>query len=559
MCKYVFLFFLILNIYGYCPCCNKGKKYEDVSENVFQPFANKEIQLDIFKKFFWEKNGDNKNLTKEIIQNVVQNLKYINYRKLTLDQISPYTGVGKWDQDKVDKLKKQIDFINVVIYPYYIDFLLRIFEDKNSNKNNTSFVVSFGGSGRAIHWPSAYNIRKVASKNSPIVVNDQLKDDKRFSFLPIFISNKIKQDKQQNKLPLFYPGVMIDKNKEQLQYCRLVLNYLMQLANPIFYIYNNAIQDTASMYNVALMFKDIFEIDVDDFFYDKKYKELDIFSAEEFKSDEIIKEQLLKVGACAEEDVIMLAGVIVLNNLLYKVFKVANDNNITVNCTLGFESYSGRVWEMLIALWKKEYKSLPARDDCAKLTQNALQCVLTHCLIGTNNLCYNEATIGNREQVLIKVSQILKDLVLGEDRMDYLDCKTIFGYNIEELVLYWKNLTSKPTIQVISQIVDNEGSGFSGFFKHFFYWRFDRMLGSYYNSKYNDEMLSDEGLFIYHKNFTEYSYLKFNKHNSGGKYIKDDVLNIVYIIADAGGHLENSRFYPYASQPSRVYNIIDDI
>ncbi len=70
-------------------------------------------------------------------------------------------------------------------------------------------------------------------------------------------------------------------------------------------------------------------------------------------------------------------------------------------------------------------------------------------------------------------------------------------------------------------------------------------------------MLSDQGLFIYHDDFNDYKTLPFIQPQNGGKYVKDGELNIVYIIADAGRHLDNKRWMPYDKQTSRVYNIID--
>ena len=538
-----------------CSCCSNGTSYKEISVDISSSYPKLSLSSvqDACKKVVTSSEN-----------NSFQCLKYIEYREITLQNIKVFTCTSNWDQCKLDRLKKQIDFLNIVSYPYYIDFILRLINDNVGNKIKTSFVVSFGGSGRAIHWPSAYNIRKVSSKYFPIVEDDvSLEGDARYSCLPILVGPLLLDKNLRNGFKFFYPGIFIDNNayEKQFMYCRMVLNYLMQCANPIFYICNNAIEATASMYNVALMLKDIFKIDVDDYFHNGVYSQLDVASSEGFKSRETIKSLLSSSGACEEKDVIMLAGVIALNNLLYKVFNVAKGNNMSVNCILGFESYSGRVWEMLIALWLKEYDGLLVRDEVCCMQQNSLKCVLTHCLIGSNKLFYNEATIGNRQQVLIKVSEILKGLAngegLGEDRMDYLDCEQIFGVNIKDLLLYWKKLTCNPTIQVISQIVDNEGSGISGFFKHIFSWSFDRVLASYYASPYNDGMLSDQGLFFYHDNFKDYSSLPFVQNSSGCKYVTDEELNIKYIVVGAGRHLDNKRWKPYDKQASRVYSIID--
>ena len=71
---------------------------------------------------------------------------------------------------------------------------------------------------------------------------------------------------------------------------------------------------------------------------------------------------------------------------------------------------------------------------------------------------------------------------------------------MHEIVTFWKSLTNKPTLQIISNIVNNNGNGFLNSLKHFFRYDWDHLVASYFDSPYNDGMLSDDGLFIYRNN-----------------------------------------------------------
>ena len=197
-----------------------------------------------------------------------------------------------------------------------------------------------------------------------------------------------------------------------------------------------------------------------------------------------------------------------------------------------------------------------------------------------------EYQIGNKEEVIINTPQILKNLVngndgLGEDRLYYLDCDKICGYKLNEIVSFWKNLTGRPTLQIISNIKNNNGNGFLGSIKHFFRYEWDHLITSYFNSPYNDGMLSDDGLFVYmgNENFEKFCKNIFKDYTSGGNleenlndnyfnklnddsktfYINDENLNIIYIVVGHGTHLENKRYNPYNEYFENITKILNNI
>ena len=284
----------------------------------------------------------------------------------------------------------------------------------------------------------------------------------------------------------------------------------------------------------------------------------------------------------------MLAGAITLNNLLYKIFRSVRAVENGINCVLGFESYSGRVWELLVAIWKGNYQNFQELiDEKIVIKKNELQCILTHCLIGNNKLL-PQKKYGEKGEVTIDTPQILKNLVngndgLGEDRLYYLDCDEICGYKLNEIVSFWKNLTGRPTLQIISNIKNNNGNGVLGSIKHFFRYEWDYLITSYFFSPYNDGMLSDDGLFIYednNKGFSDFCKNIFENYTSGENlkenlndnyelkileddhksfYINDKELNIFYIVVGHGTHLENKRNNPYNGYFENITKILNKI
>ena len=592
-------YFILLMLFLSSCCCDNYDFYK--IENIEENEVLTEIKFNDLKTFFQDiLKKENKNI-KDINNKGVFSIKYIKRENISLKQVEEFTQIKNyWNEEKIEKLKKQIQFSTIVSYPYYIEFLLRLKKLlKDKDERGISFFTSIGGSGRSIHYPCGYNLRRVVNeKNNDflnVTNNDQLNEYEPQTQLPIFSNNNIFARTNNNILTFFENrlGINFNDNNKQSQYNYIcsVLEYLAQLGNPIFTIYGHGIRPAAVTYNIALMLKDILKFDVNDFFENEEYNFLDIIEAEDdnarFKDNSEIIKQLEEVGASSEKNVLMLAGAITLNNLLYKIFYAVRSQQKRINCVLGFESYSGRVWELLVAIWKGNYQNFQELiDEKIVIKKNELQCVLTHCLIGDNKLL-PEYQIGNKEEVIINTSQILKDLVngndgLGEDRLYYLDCDQICGYKLNEIVSFWKRLTENPTLQIISNIKNNNGNGVLGSIKHFFRYEWDHLITSYFNSPYNDGMLSDDGLFFYmgNENFENFCKNIFKDYTSGKNleeilndkyelkileddhksfYINDKELNIIYIVVGHGTHLENKRNNPYNGYFENITKILNKI
>ena len=585
-------YFILLMLFLSSCCCDNYDFYKIEGNNLNQNLTTvKYEELNDFFQTISSNNNNDKDDNKKVFD-----LKYIEYKNITVEQLKNFTKINDyWNEGKLEKLKEQIQFSTIVSYPYYIEFLLRLKKLLIDKKNGISFFTSIGGSGRSIHYPCGYNLRNIVNRNGNflnVTNNDLLNKDNRQTRFPIFSNNNIFV-KSNNILTFFENRLKIqfdDDSQVKYKYICSVLEYLAQLGNPIFTIYGRGVQQSAAAYNIALMLKELFKFDTEDFFYEGEYSLLDIFESNGDKvglknNTEIIK-QLETVGASAEKDVIMLAGAITLNNLLYKIFRSVRAVENGINCVLGFESYSGRVWELLVAIWKGNYQNFQELiDEKIVIKKNELQCILTHCLIGNNKLL-PQKNIGEKGEVTIDTPQILKNLVngnngLGEDRLYYLDCDKICGYKLNEIVYFWKELTGRPTLQIISNIKNNNGNGVLGSIKHFFRYEWDYLITSYFNSPYNDGMLSDDGLFVYEENngFSDFCKNIFKDYTSGGNleenlndnyfnklnddsktfYINDENLNIIYIVVGHGTHIENKRNNPYNGYFENITKILNKI
>ena len=581
-------YFILLMLFLSSCCCDNYDFYKIEENNLNQNLTT--VKYEELNDFFQTIKDNNDN------EKGVLSLKYIKHKNITVEQLEEFTKIKNyWNDGKLEKLKKQIQFSTIVSYPYYIEFLLRLKKLLIDKKNGISFFTSIGGSGRSIHYPCGYNLRNIVNRNENflnVTNNDLLNKDNRQTRFPIFSNNNIFV-KNNNILTFFENRLKIqfeDVFQVKYKYICSVLEYFAQLGNPIFTIYGRGVQQSAAAYNIALMLKELFKFDTEDFFYEGEYRLLDIFESNGDKvglknNTEIIK-QLETVGASAEKDVIMLAGAITLNNLLYKIFRSVRAVKKDINCVLGFESYSGRVWELLVAIWKENYQNFQELiDEKIVIKKNELQCILTHCLIGNNKLL-PQKNIGEKGEVIIDTPQILKNLVngnngLGEDRLYYLDCDKICGYKLNEIVYFWKELTGRPTLQIISNIKNNNGNGVLGSIKHFFRYEWDHLITSYFNSPYNDGMLSDDGLFVYEENngFSDFCKNIFKDYTSGeilnknfsnnydfdklddykSFYINDKNLNIIYIVVGHGTHIENKRNNPYNGYFENITKILNKI
>ena len=587
-------YFILLMLFLSSCCCDNYDFYKIEGNNLNQNLTT--VKYEELNDFFQTIKDNNDN------EKGVLSLKYIKHKNITVEQLEEFTKIKNyWNDGKLEKLKEQIQFSTIVSYPYYIEFLLRLKKLlKDKDKRGISFFTSIGGSGRSIHYPCGYNLRRVVNeKNNDflnVTNNDQLNEYEPQTQLPIFSNNNIFARTNNNILTFFENrlGINFNDNNKQSQYNYIcsVLEYLAQLGNPIFTIYGRGVQQSAAAYNIALMLKELFNFDTEDFFGNEEYNFLDIIETDDdnarFKDNSEIIKQLEEVGASAEKDVIMLAGAITLNNLLYKIFRSVRAVKKNINCVLGFESYSGRVWELLVAIWKGNYQNFQELiDEKIVIKKNELQCILTHCLIGNNELL-PQKKYGEKGEVTIDTPQILKNLVngndgLGEDRLYYLDCNEICGYKLNEIVSFWKKLTDQPTLQIISNIKNNNGNGVLGSIKHFFRYEWDHLITSYFNSPYNDGMLSDDGLFIYednNKGFSDFCKNIFKDYTSGeilnknfsnnydfdkldddykSFYINDKILNIIYIVVGHGTHIDNKRNNPYDGYFENITKILNNI
>lgn len=584
-------YFILLMLFLSSCCCDNYDFYKIEGNNLNQNLTT--VKYEELNDFFQTIKDNNDN------EKGVLSLKYIKHKDITVEQLEEFTKIKNyWNDGKLEKLKKQIQFSTIVSYPYYIEFLLRLKKLlKDNDERGISFFTSIGGSGRSIHYPCGYNLRNIVNRNGNflnVTNNDLLDKDNRQMQLPIFSGNNIFTRTNNNILTFLENrlGINFNDNNSQVKYKYIcsVLEYLAQLGNPIFTIYGRGVQQSAAAYNIALMLKELFNFDTEDFFGNEEYNFLDIIEIDDdnarFKDNSEIIKQLEEVGASAEKNVIMLAGAITLNNLLYKIFRSVRAVKKDINCVLGFESYSGRVWEILIAIWKKEYGNFSVREKTVKIKKDDLQCVLTHCLIGDNKLL-SEYKLGKKDEITINTPQILKNVVnegdgLGEDRLYYLDCNEICGYKLNEIVSFWKKLTDQPTLQIISNIKNNNGNGVLGSIKHFFRYEWDHLITSYFNSPYNDGMLSDDGLFFYmgNENFEIFCKNIFKDYTSGENleeflndnyelkileddhksfYINDKELNIIYIVVGHGTHLENKRNNPYNGYFENITKILNKI
>ena len=362
-------YFILLMLFLSSCCCDNYDFYKIEENNLNQNLTT--VKYEELNVFFQTIKDNNDN------EEGALSLKYIKHKNITVEQLKNFTQIKNyWNEEKIEKLKKQIQFATIVSYPYYIEFLLRLKKLlKDKDERGISFFTSIGGSGRSIHYPCGYNLRRVVNeKNNDflnVTNNDQLNEYEPQTQLPIFSNNNIFARTNNNILTFFENrlGINFNDNNKQSQYNYIcsVLEYLAQLGNPIFTIYGHGIRPAAVTYNIALMLKDILKFDVNDFFENEEYNFLDIIEAEDdnarFKDNSEIIKQLEEVGASSEKNVLMLAGAITLNNLLYKIFYAVRSQQKRINCVLGFESYSGRVWELLVAIWKGNYQNFQELID----------------------------------------------------------------------------------------------------------------------------------------------------------------------------------------------------
>ena len=258
-------YFILLMLFLSSCCCDNYDFYKIEEKNLNQNLTT--VKYEELNDFFQTIKDNNDN------EEGVLSLKYIKHKNITVEQLKNFTQIKNyWNTEKLEKLKKQIQFSTIVSYPYYIEFLLRLKKLlKDNDERGISFFTSIGGSGRSIHYPCGYNLRNIVNRNGNflnVTNNDLLNEDIRKTQFPIFSNNNIFV-KSNNILTFFENRLKIkfddDNSQVKYKYICSVLEYLAQLGNPIFTIYGRGVQQSAAAYNIALMLKELFKFDVNDF------------------------------------------------------------------------------------------------------------------------------------------------------------------------------------------------------------------------------------------------------------------------------------------------------
>ena len=210
-------YFILLMLFLSSCCCDNYDFYK--IENIEENEVLTEIKFNDLKTFFQDiLKKENKNI-KDINNKGVFSIKYIKRENISLKQVEEFTQIKNyWNEEKIEKLKKQIQFSTIVSYPYYIEFLLRLKKLLIDKKNGISFFTSIGGSGRSIHYPCGYNLRNIVNRNGNflnVTNNDLLNEDIRKTQFPIFSNNNIFV-KSNNILTFFENRLKIKFDDEKI-------------------------------------------------------------------------------------------------------------------------------------------------------------------------------------------------------------------------------------------------------------------------------------------------------------------------------------------------------
>lgn len=556
-----------------CTCSDKKCKnnYKNITETIYNVYYNNEIKL--------FSNDDVNNILNEISKCNIIPSNDDETQKIRLIELKNINNIKDIDVN-ITELKRQIKFIENISYIYLLDFFFRLMGDKEY----INFMLSINGVGGPVLESAGYinlelgdilcndkNCSKTVDLNN-IYSPDITKGSKGvFTIIPIYDENNNKiYSNNENTLKLF-SGNFIDLNNKtkniQLIYFNSICEYLAQIGNPLFAICDGFEYEVSSIYNSLLMMNQIFpQLPFYKKIGDTLIKNYDIRKGgqiEKLEGEEIYN-NIKKLGATKEQNMIMLAEVIVLNNLLYYVFKSAEITKKKALVNLAFSSYGGRVFEMLMSLLKNDYSNLledASNNKSVNVKKNSINTIFIHSLIGSNDLKSDV----NNNLINFNKEKIFKDIgnkVISRDRLKYFNCNNIFGNSFESLIEYYnKKINDKKLNQIISKFTENKNNGF---LKNFLRWEFDGILTSFYENKYNDGMLSQDGLFIYNNNVTrdkvseivssninnplknaEYKAIKgnvektsysYNLDSGDGFFIIEDE-NIRYIHIGAGEHL----------------------
>ena len=516
-------FFQIGNILC-CSCCLKNDKlkYIDRTNEFYNTYLSK-IRNQNCKKNDLERL---KNILKDI-KNVISteesnstdtNFEGFKLRYIDYESISELYGLCSIN---IAELKKQTRFISLLSSIYLLEFILRLVAKEGEGKVNFMLTIN-GVGGPVLHSAGFVNLMVgdclCKNKCSTEIDSKNLKSktlDKGakgiFTSIPIFdVKNHRIYSNTASSLAFFNGGYFKtgDRNKDiSLINFYILCEYLAQLGNPLFAICDGSEFCVASIYNALQDLSSFLDIP---FYNSIGSNTLDIFNQKrsgetvQLENDEIF-EKIKPLGAVGEIDMIMLAEVIALNNLLYYVYKFAKNYKKEVISNLVFSSYGGRVFEMLMSLIKDEYRMFSgviSEKKVVSVKKNSLTAVLIHGLIGDNRIKKNE-----KEKLFFNNENLFKAFaggIVSQDRLKYFSCDNIFGNSFDSIFeFYNEKVNSEKINQIISKF--RRKSNYN-LLKNLVRWDIDEAIYSFYDGEFNDGLLSSDGLFIYNK-FLDRNYV----------------------------------------------------
>ena len=581
-------------------CCNK-KKINYRYEYFLQTYLNNDFSSTNNK---WQKLKYNDIITSfnKVIDNEKNDKKYehkndkekgFTLKRIDWKNLQKITNL-EWHID-INELKKQINFIEKISYIYEFYFFLMLLAYGNS-----IFTLTVNGAGGSLYYPSSFLNQKMnillkkneknkyfinILKNYNMVENNGNSYIKRiFLNYPYVYKHTDSKMFTVNNFPLkLLNGVLIDfenNNNKQTIYDYInfitVCEYLIQLGNPLFAIYDDCEKDIAIIYNALYYISKIFNGNLPFINNNLPNEELNIIKETKKNIDYIENDKILdmlkELGSVKEQDMILLAEVIVLNNILYDVYKFAEINNKKVISSITFSSYGGKVFELLMSLIKNKYENISECVDdkhCVFVEQNSLNTLFLHGLLGSNKIKENTNNL-----IIINNNKIIKSFgsaIVSKDRLECFNINTLFGNKLSDIIKFYKeNVNENKIVQIISKFRENNSSDP---LINTLRFEFDNLVSSLYKSKYYDGLLSDDAIFLYNNDyistnikkiidkniespFTNNNYFTINNNkinqkninfnikfkNKNGIFIIDDNdNNIKYIHIGSGSHLNNDK------------------
>lgn len=551
---YILSFTCISYIYSCVSCCKKAQRmrYYDVTEAMTSAFN------DIKRCKYSEVIKSLKELKNQKKSTKIGDFE-ICY--IDIDRLNSVDGV---DVD-ICELKRQVKFLEYISSIYIIEFLFRLLTVKNDL--NLSFMLSVNGVGGAFSDMAGYvNLdftEALCKKNEcETVLNYRdiearpLPSGVKYVFTEIPIYDRVADrfySSDVNTFKLLRSWVYSDvkETNSKLMYFYSICEKLAQIGNPLFAVCNGSEYDISSIYNSLLLLSDdfggfdFFKRIGDDFI--KNYEKRKNGEFLKLSSDELFA-KLSELGAVKEEKIVMLAEVIVLNNLLYYVYKFAGLRGNEVITSLAFSSYGGRVFEMFMSLLKNKYSNVVSgvsSENSVSVKRGDINVIFIHALLGANKLksCSDGIISFNRE----KIFKDLGNSIISSDRLKYFDCDNIFGNSFESLIEYYHNFVNESRInQIISNFTENKQNSF---LKNIVRWNFKDIFTSFYESKYNDGVLSQDGLFVYNNVLNRDNVSSIISGNSGAQSSR--------FYGISGGRIKSEN-YKYSTSVGSGSFIIED-